>query len=322
MSWSEGDRVNHLIDRNSRILRTMVHFKSNSSHSIRAIQPTLAFLPQRVLPSAFHPPLNNVAADERNSPPPARRHQELLQFLTRRGQLTVDELAEHFGVSDDTIRRDLQILEQRKMILRTHGGAVSTGYLVHRETSFSIRGQAQAAAKSRIGKVAAELISDGETLIVNGGSTTFAFATSLGLRRNLTIVTNNLAIPSILSAEAIPEIYVLGGQYKVNLVSTIGAVGFRSCDISVDTAILGISGVTARKGIATTVLEETSMLADMISAAGRVIVLADASKFGRSAFGYFAPLSAIDILVTDSPPPDDLAEALSESGVEVIVAPA
>ena len=114
-------------------------------------------------------------------------------------------------------------------------------------------------------------------------------------RRNLTIVTNNLAIPPILPPEAIQEIYVLGGQYKVNLVSTIGAVGFRSGDISVDTAIIGISGMTARKGIATTVLEETSMLAEMISAAGRIIVLADASKFGRTAFGHFAPLSAIDI---------------------------
>jgi DeoR family fructose operon transcriptional repressor len=245
-----------------------------------------------------------------------------VQFLATRGQLTVDELAEHFGVSDDTIRRDLQILEQRKMILRTHGGAVSAGYLVHRQPSFSIRGQAHAAAKSRIGKVAAELISDGETLIVNGGSTTFAFATSLGLRRNLTIVTNNLAIPPILPPEAMQEIYVLGGQYKVNLVSTIGAVGFRSGDISVDTAIIGISGMTARKGIATTVLEETSMLAEMISSAGRIIVLADASKFGRTAFGHFAPLSAIDILVTDSPPPYDLAEALSKAEVEVVVAPA
>jgi DeoR family transcriptional regulator, fructose operon transcriptional repressor len=282
----------------------------------------LHFYRKKCYSQLFIPLNNNVAASERNSPTPARRHQELVQFLGTRGQLTVDELAEHFGVSDDTIRRDLQILEQRKMILRTHGGAVSAGYLVHRQPSFSIRGQAHAVAKSRIGKVAAELISDGETLIVNGGSTTLAFATSLGLRRNLTIVTNNLAIPPVLPPEAIQEIYVLGGQYKVNLVSTIGAVGFRSGDISVDTAIIGISGMTARKGIATTVLEETSMLAEMISAAGRIIVLADASKFGRTAFGHFAPLSAIDIIVTDSPPPYDLAEALSKAGVEVVVAPA
>jgi DeoR/GlpR family transcriptional regulator of sugar metabolism len=261
-----------------------------------------------------------VRENDRNTTIPARRHQELLQLLAAKGQLTVDELAEHFGVSDDTIRRDLQILEQRKMVLRKHGGAVSTDFLVHRETSFSLRGQAQAAAKSRIGKAAAELISDGETLVVNGGSTTFVFATSLGLRRNLTIVTNNLAIPPVLPPEAIQEVYVLGGQYRVNLVSTIGSVGFRSGDISVDTAVLGVSGITAEKGIATTILEETSMLASMISSAGRTIVLADASKLGRPAFGQIAPLKAVNILVTDSAPSGDLAEALAEAEVEVVVA--
>jgi DeoR/GlpR family transcriptional regulator of sugar metabolism len=212
-------------------------------------------------------------------------------------------------------------LEQRKRVLRTHGGAVSTGLLVHRETSFSLRGQAQAAAKSRIGKAAAELISDGETLIVNGGSTTFAFATSLGLRRNLTIVTNNLAIPPVLPPEAIQEIHIVGGQYRVNLVSTIGPLGFGPGAISVDTAVLGVSGMTARKGISTTVLEEASMLADMISSAERTIILADASKFDRNAFGHIAPLTAINILVTDAPPPDDLAQALGEAKVEILVAP-
>jgi DeoR family transcriptional regulator, fructose operon transcriptional repressor len=103
--------------------------------------------------------------------------------------------------------------------------------------------------------------------------------------------------------------------------TTIGPVGFRSGEISVDAAVLGVSGITPEKEIATTILEETSMLAGMISSAGRTIILADSSKLGRTAFGQFAPLSAIDILVTDSPPPCDLADALAEAEVEVIVAP-
>ncbi len=233
----------------------------------------------------------------------------------------MDELAQHFHVSDDTIRRDLQYLEQRKMILRTHGGAVSSGFLVHRETSFSVRGQAQAGAKARIGKAAANLIADGETLIVNGGTTTLAFATSLGSLRGLTIVTNNLAIPSILSPDVVQDIYVIGGQYQRNLVSTIGSVGFRGRGISVDTAVIGVSGVTADRGIATTALEEVSMLAEMIASAGRTIVLADGSKVGRTAFGHIATLETIDILVTDLAPPGDIRQALVEAGVELIVAP-
>jgi len=304
-----------MIEVELRILRIILQFQSIY------LRVTGIFL-LYVRPVRKLTPVRSVNTNDRNTTAvPARRQQQLLELLAARGQLTVDELAEHFGVSDDTVRRDLQLLEQRKRVLRTHGGAVSTGLLVHRETSFSLRGQAQAAAKGRIGKAAAELISDGETLIVNGGSTTFAFATSLGLRRNLTIVTNNLAIPPVLPPEAIQEIHIVGGQYRVNLVSTIGSLGFGPGAISVDTAVIGVSGVTARKGVSTTVLEEASMLADMISSAERTIILADASKFGRNAFGHIAPLTAINILVTDVPPPDDLAQALGEAKVEIVVAP-
>src|SRR5262249_18649965 len=132
----------------------------------------------------------------------ARRHQELLQLVEAKGQMSVEKLAVHFGISDDTIRRDLQQLERRKLLLRTHGGAVSTALLVHRETPFLTRASAQADVKARIGRAAAQLISDGETLIVNGGSTTFAFAGSLGSRRNLTLVTNSVVLLSVLPAEA------------------------------------------------------------------------------------------------------------------------
>jgi DeoR/GlpR family transcriptional regulator of sugar metabolism len=251
---------------------------------------------------------------------PARRHQQLLELLAARNQLTVDELAAHFHVSDDTIRRDLQVLEDRKMVLRTHGGVVSTGFLAHRETTFSMRGKSNTVAKARIAKAAADLISDGETLLINGGSTTFAFAANLGARRELTVVTNNLAIAPILPPEAIEDIYIIGGQYRVNLSSTVGSVKLSSGEISVDTAIMGVTGISAKRGISTTVLEEASMLAAMIAAAGRTIVLADASKFDRNGFGHIAPLNAIDILVTEIPPSDEMTNALIDAEVEIIIA--
>jgi len=251
----------------------------------------------------------------------ARRHQQLLQLVEANGQMSVDDLASHFAVSDDTIRRDLQNLERRKLLLRTHGGAVSTALLVHGETPFLIRANANADAKTRIGRAAAQLISDGETLIVNGGSTTFAFAANLGPRRNLTIVTNNVAMLTVLPAEAIQGVYLLGGQYNMNLGSTVGSVGFSSGTISVDTAVLGVSGLTSTDGLSTTFLEEASMFARMITSARRTIVIADVSKFGYNAFAQIAPLSAIDILVTDSSPPADLRQALGQANVEVIVAP-
>jgi DeoR family fructose operon transcriptional repressor len=254
--------------------------------------------------------------------PLAQRHQELLQLVEARGQISVDDLAGHFGVSDDTIRRDLQNLERRKLLLRTHGGAVSTAFLAHRGgTSLSTRADANADAKTRIGKAAAQLISDGETLIVNGGSTTFAFAANLGARRNLSIVTNNVAMLSVLPTEAVQSVYLLGGQYNLNLGLTVGSVGFGSGSISLDTAVLGVSGLTSTNGLSTASLEGASMEAQMIAAARRTIVVVDTTKFGYNAFAQIAPLSAIDILVTNSPPPADLSQALSQANVDVIVAP-
>ena len=248
-----------------------------------------------------------------------RRHEEL-QLVEAKGQISVEELARHFDVSDDTIRRDLQELERRKLLLRTHGGAVSAALLVHRATPFLTRANANADAKAQIGRAAAQLISDGETLIINGGSTTFAFAAGLGPRRNLTIVTNNVTMLSVLPTEAVESVYVLGGEFNRNLGSTVGVVGFASGNISVDTAVLGMTGLTAAGGLSTTLLEEAPMMARMITSARRTIVVADASKFGFNAFAQVAPLNAIDILVTDADPPADLRQALSQANVEIILA--
>jgi len=262
-----------------------------------------------------------IPMSKNQSAPLARRHRELLQLVETQGQMSVDALARHFGVSDDTIRRDLQQLEKRKVLLRTHGGAVSTALLVHRETPFLTRANAHADAKTRIGRAAVQLISDGETLIVNGGSTTFAVAANLGVRRNLTIVTNNVAMMSVLPAEAVQDIYLLGGQYRMNLAATVGPVGFSSGSISVDTAILGVSGLTASDGLSTTRPEEALMQAQMIACARRTLIVADASKFGHKTFAQIAPLNAVDALVTDAPPPPDLSQALNQADVEIIVAP-
>jgi DeoR family transcriptional regulator, fructose operon transcriptional repressor len=250
-----------------------------------------------------------------------RRHQEL-QLVETRGQVSVEELARHFDVSDDTIRRDLQELERRKLLLRTHGGAVSAALLVHRATPFLTRANVNADAKAQIGRAAAGLISDGETLIINGGSTTFAFAAGLSLRRNLTIVTNNVTMLSVLPAEAVESVYILGGEFNRNLGSTVGAVGFASGNISVDTAVLGVTGLTADSGLSTTLLEEAPMMASMITSARRTIILADSSKFGFNAFAQVAPLTAVDILVTDTDPPADLRQALAQANVEIILATA
>src|SRR5580692_7579362 len=181
---------------------------------------------------------------------PARSHLELVEFVRERGQVTVHELSSHYGVSNDTVRRDLDLLASQGLLKRTHGGAVAMDNLVHQDSTFMQRAGAQVPAKKRIARAASQLIGDGETLLLNGGSTIRLFAAELSDRRNLTIVTNNLTVPTVLAAECVRDVYVLGGQYKGDAQVTIGPVGFVATgSITVDSAVIGIGGITVREGL-------------------------------------------------------------------------
>jgi DeoR family transcriptional regulator, fructose operon transcriptional repressor len=252
---------------------------------------------------------------------PAKRHRELVEMIRSRGQMTVNELATQFAVSGDTVRRDLDLLAGQGLLQRTHGGAVAMDNLVHQDSPFTQRMATRVPAKRRIGRAASRLIGNGETLLINGGSTTKFFAAELTEKRNLTVVTNNLGIPATLPPDCFSNVYILGGEYKADAQVTVGPVGFVSAaSISVDSVVIGVGGITVKEGLTTTVLEECSMILAMINAARRTIVLADATKFGHSSFANIAPLGRIQILVTDQAPPSDLARALREAHVQVIVA--
>jgi DeoR family fructose operon transcriptional repressor len=234
--------------------------------------------------------------------------------------MTVAELMARFGVSRDTIRRDLDALEQRGVLVRTHGGAVPAESLVTRETALTHRMDTHVDAKRRIGRAAATLIGDGETLIVNGGSTTTYFATELGARRNLMVVTNNLRVPPALPERSVGAIYVVGGPYLSSPQVTIGPIGFAStARITADTAVIGVTGVSA-DGFSIARLEEAAVSSSMIEVARRIIILADSSKFETPAFAHVADFVDVQHLVTDAPPPPKIAEALAEAGVKVIIA--
>jgi DeoR/GlpR family transcriptional regulator of sugar metabolism len=251
---------------------------------------------------------------------PAQRRAELLKVAKERGGITVTESASQFAVSADTIRRDLDYLADRGLLKRTHGGAVPMEDVIVPDIPVTQRLISRAIEKIRIGRRAAALIADGETLLIYGGSTTRAFVGELGSRRSLTIVTNDLGIPSILTPETGRAVYVLGGQVLVQSQITLGAVGFpQAGPISADTAVLGVGGIS-EFGLSTSVFEEASMMAQMAKAARRVIVLADATKLGRSVFAQVAPLEEVDVLITDASPSPELVSALGKAGVEIIVA--
>jgi len=252
---------------------------------------------------------------------PARRQSRLAALVREHGQMTVTELVTRLGVSRDTIRRDLQLLEQRGLLVRTHGGAIPSDNLVMREVSLAQRMDANVDAKIRIGRAASTLIRDGETLIINGGSTTYYFAAELQERRELMVVTNNLRIPPVLPDCAMRAIYVLGGTYWSSPQVTIGAIGFPStARISADTAVIGVTGMST-DGFSIARLEEASLSSSMVEVARRTIILADSSKFQVAAFAHVTGFSDVEYLVTDAAPPPEIAAALEQAGVQVLVAP-
>jgi DeoR/GlpR family transcriptional regulator of sugar metabolism len=141
------------------------------------------------------------------------------------------------------------------------------------------------------------------------------------VRRNLTIVTNNLRLPGALPSGSVRDVYLIGGSCRLASHVTIGPVTFPGTEgISADVAVIGVGGVSARHGFTTSNLQEAQMMTEMIESAQRTIVLADSSKFGRSAFAHIVRLDATEMLVTDRAPDGELGDALSAAGVETVVA--
>lgn len=251
---------------------------------------------------------------------PISRRAEVMRVVTERGSVSVPELADLFRVSTDTIRRDLDTLANSGAIQRAHGGAVRVSE-TDRITPVSDRITAEAEAKLRIASVAAGLIERGETLIVNGGSTTLAFVKALPADRSLGLITNSVSILDQLDLGAFTNVYAIGGELVSVSKVTIGPVAFPDSDrIGIDTAVIGVRAMDAQRGIATASVAEAAMISNMMAFARRTIVVADATKFASNAFATIAPLGEIDMLVTNAEPPAPLAAALEAAGVQVIIA--
>lgn len=255
---------------------------------------------------------------------PAGRKADLAAYVADVGEVTVVQLAEHFDVSTDTIRRDLDQLDADGLLTRTHGGAISTAALGRPDIVLDVRMRLQTRVKEQIATLAASLIPHSTSLMINGGTTTLALVRALGSKRNLTIVTNNLYLPAEIAPETVRDIYVIGGTVFLNAQTTIGPVHFAvaerrvDMDVRCDIAMIGVGAVSAEAGYTTSNLAEGAMMAEMIARADIVAILADASKFGRRLFAQVAELGAANYLVTDQAPPPDLAAALEQAGVRVL----
>lgn len=254
---------------------------------------------------------------------PAGRKAQLAAYVAETGEVTVSALADRFGVSIDTIRRDLDQLSADGVLVRTYGGAVSQSTLSRVDRAVDVRLNMEEREKEKIAVLAAALVEDGSIVMINGGTTTLAVARNLRNHRDLTVATNNLLVPPALPPTAVRDVYVFGGAVRTLTLATVGPVSFRAAgggemDISCDLALIGVGAVSAVAGYTTSNLAEATMMREMISRATRVAILADSSKFGRRLFAQVCELGGADYLVTDSTPPPDLLAALQENEVELI----
>ncbi len=244
------------------------------------------------------------------------RQRRILERLRHRGKVTVEELEGDFRVSAPTVRADLAALEARRLLRRTHGGALPVENSLY-EPPYAERAVSHADEKRRIGRAAAEMVRRGETVILDAGTTTHEVGLALAAaRKGITVVTNALPTAAALMEAPDVEVIVVGGQAQGRRRATLGPLAAEFLrPFRADRAFLGVSGADVRAGFTAVDFDAVQVKRAMIEHAGEVIVVADASKAGQAAFAHVAPLAAASLLITDTGLPDALMRALTESGL-------
>ncbi len=253
---------------------------------------------------------------------PEERQQAIAMLVTQRGRLSVAAVAEQFGVTTETVRRDLAVLERARMLRRVHGGAVPVGALALVELGLAERSGRLTDKKSAIAKAALDLLpgADG-SIILDGGTTTAALADLLPADRRLLAVTNAVPIAAHLANSPGVAVHLLGGRVRGVTQCAVGESALRElADLRVDVAFLGTNGITAGHGFTTPDAAEASVKRAMARAGQRVVVLADSTKLHRETLVRFAAPEDVDVLVTDDGADEETLAALEVAGIEVVVA--
>lgn len=232
----------------------------------------------------------------------SQRRLQIIEMIKENGYLNAVELSGVFGVDSSTIRRDLSLLEKSGQVIRTHGGLLPASGVAesHLDTPYNVRRQMNNPAKAAIARYAASLVRDGQSLILDNGSSVYELALALRDKRNLTVVTNDVLTAVALSGCPGITIHVTGGM-MLNAVYTL--IGQETVDkinsLHVDWAFLGAEGVHFDSGITNINTVEIPVKKAMIAAAENTVVLVDSSKMGYRALAHVCPLSDIALIVTE-----------------------
>ena len=250
------------------------------------------------------------------------RQHAIAGLVVQRGRVAVTAVAERFGVTTETVRRDLAVLERAGLLRRVHGGAVPAGVLSGVEPGLAERGDTRTAQKRAIAEAALELVPDTNgSLVLDGGSSTAALAELLPGDRGLLAITNSVPIAGRLSGAPGIGLHVLGGRVRGVTQTTVGDATLTALrELRVDVSFLGTNGLTPDHGFSTPDDAEAAVKRAMIRAGQRVVVLADSSKLGREHLVRFASPEDVDVLVTDADADPDTVAEFEARGIEVLVA--
>jgi DeoR family transcriptional regulator, fructose operon transcriptional repressor len=250
------------------------------------------------------------------------RQQAMAELVAQRGRLSVIELADRYGVTPETVRRDLDVLERASLVKRVHGGAVRADAVTAFELAVGDRAREHAGEKDLIAKAAVQFLPNANgAIILDAGTSTGALAAMLPSDRALTVLTNSVPIAARVAGSPGVSLHILPGRVRP---TTQAAVGEEIIDalsvLRADVAFMGANGISLGHGLSTPDASEAAAKKAMIAAAHRVVVLADSSKFGVETTVRFAALTDVDVVITDPGIPEEQETALRELGVEVVKA--
>ena len=274
--------------------------------------------PSPALTAPTHPLQVEVSQDKQQI-----RCTAILTMLQQTGKVLVEELSDQLGVSLVTVRRDLDLLEEKGLLRRTHGGAVSMEPLFYepfrKDRSFVAQVERAADEKRRIGRAAAALINANETIALTPGTTTTEVIRGLPINRNITVVTNTVNVAMELSKRRDVYVFVTGGHLHGEWFSLVGSAAIRALEnMLISTMFVGADGIDASWGASCFNADEAELNSTMLKQSRRRIAVVDSGKFGVVANWRICQAAELNVLITDTGATDEMIAPFQKLGVEVI----
>jgi DeoR family transcriptional regulator of aga operon len=250
---------------------------------------------------------------------PEERYRHILSALERDGRISVEDLSRAFGISQVTIRNDLQNLASKDLLIRTHGGAILKQHTDH-DLSFSTRLHLHSPEKDRIGAAAAAMVRDGDVIALDASTTALGIVSHLGNHSDLTIITNGLATANALLTVPGISVFVLSGFLRHDALSLVGSTGQTGLNgFNIQYAFISSKGISLESGLTELNEQEGSMKCEMIRYSDKVIAVLDSSKIGHDSLVSFATIDEIDLIITDSGIDSLEREAFQNAGVDLLI---